>query len=167
VSGVVPDQRAHQFYPTPRWLAERVAELAEIGPDDVVLEPSAGQGAIAELLPVDRTLCIEASSLRCKILRARGLEVDCADFLKGAHDGATVTRVCMNPPFDRGQWERHVQHAAGLLTGRGARLVAVLPASAPAKLKLPGFALSWSEPIAGAFCGTNISVVLLTAVKQG
>lgn len=177
VSGVVPDQRAHQFYPTPRWLAERVVELAEIGPDDTVLEPSAGQGAIAELLPRERTVCVEASSLHCAVLRAKGLEVKQGDFLavtgsdlRGAlatRRLPTMTRVVMNPPFDRGQWQRHVEHAAGMLASRGARLVAVLPASAPNKLELPGFALTWSEPIAGAFSGTNISVVLLTAVKQG
>ena len=179
VSGCVPDQRAHQYYPTPRWLAERVVALAEIGPDDTVLEPSAGQGAIAELLPRDRTVCVEASALHCAVLRAKGFAVMSGDFLAvTAFDmlsklvsmetaQAEVTRVVMNPPFDRGQWMRHVEHAAKMLAGRGARLVAVLPSGAPSKLTLPGFTLSWSEPIAGAFIGTNVSVVLLTAVKQG
>lgn len=166
----MPDQRAHQFYPTPRWLAERVVELVEIGPDDTVLEPSAGRGAIAELLPRERTVCVEASALHCAVLRAKGFTVVSGDFLSVtglvAAPGRPFTRVVMNPPFDRGQWQRHVEHATGMLAGRGARLVAVLPAGAPSKLELPGFALTWSEPIAGAFSGTNISVVLLTVVKQ-
>ena len=164
-TGVVPDQRAHQYYPTPRALAERIVELAEIGPDDRVLEPSAGQGALAELLPRDRTTCVEASALHCTVLRAKGFAVKQGDFLVadvGPHD-----RVVMNPPFDRGQWQAHVERAAGLLPGRGARLVAVLPAGAPSKLRdLPGFALEWSEPIHGAFAGTSAVVVLLTAVRS-
>jgi hypothetical protein len=180
-SGVVPDQRAHQFYPTPKWLAERVVELAEIGPDDRVLEPSAGQGALADLIPRGATrdegaqlVCVEASALHCAILRAKGHRVIAGDFLDasladehgGLLAGYHVDRVVMNPPFDRGQWVRHVEHAAGMLDGRGARLVAVLPSGAPSKLSLPGFTLTWSESIAGAFCGTNVSVVLLTAVKH-
>lgn len=183
-SGCVPDQRAHQFYPTPRSLAERVVAAANIGPDDVVLEPSAGTGAIAELLPKDRTVCVEASALHCAVLRAKGLTVAQGDFLQVPNAGelpptrvvplrdarpnvpVAPTRVVMNPPFDRGQWEQHVKHAAGLLGGRGARLVAILPASAPKRLDLPGFALTWSEPIEGAFAGTNVSVVILVAERE-
>lgn len=177
-SGCVPDQRAHQFYPTPRSLAERVVALAEIGPDDVVLEPSAGTGAIAELLPKgaastgrERTLCIEASALHVAVLRAKGLAAKQADFITWAqlaHElGVHFDRVVMNPPFDRGQWVEHVKHAARMLSPRrGARLVAILPASAPKRLELPGFTLTWSEPIDGAFAGTNISVVILVAERE-
>ncbi len=191
--GVVPDQKAHQFYPTPDFLAERVVALAEIGPGDVVLEPSAGQGAIAELLPKDRTTCIEASSLHCAVLRAKGFSVlhgDWLQFGQRAFDELGVTRVVMNPPFDRGQWKHHVMHAAELLGGAvghrlredaqghlqwvydtdkahaGAVLVAVLPASAVGSIDLMGFTVSWSEPIDGAFAGTTISVVIMKAVKK-
>lgn len=181
-TGVVPDQRAHQYYPTPRALAERVVALAEIGPADRVLEPSAGQGAIADLVPRGSTpnegaqvVCIEASSLHCTVLRAKHYHVVHGDFLDAslvadAHGNRIgdyhFDRVVMNPPFDRGQWQAHVERAAKLLPGRGARLVAVLPAGAPSKLLvLPGFALTWSEPIHGAFAGTNMSVVILTAVR--
>lgn len=168
-SGCVPDQRAHQFYPTPRSLAERVVAAANIGPDDVCLEPSAGTGAIAELLPRERTVCVEASALHCAVLRAKGLIATCGDFLQAqpaAYPDAAFTRVVMNPPFDRGQWVQHVQHAARLLSPRrGVRLVAILPASAPKRLDLPGFVLMWSGPIEGAFAGTNISVVILVAER--
>lgn len=163
-SGCVPDQKAHQFYPTPAALAARVVELASIGPDDRVLEPSAGQGAIAELLPPDRTVCIEASALHCAVLRAKGLTTVHGDFLAW-HAEIPPTRVVMNPPFDRGQWCSHVEHAA-VVIAPGGRLVAILPASAPRRLELPGFSLTWSEPIDNAFAGTSISVVILIAEKQ-
>jgi hypothetical protein len=163
-SGVVPDQRAHQFYPTPANLAARVVDLAEIGPDDIVLEPSAGQGAIAELLPKGRTVCVEASALHCAVLQAKGLAVEHADFLEW-HPEIAPTRVVMNPPFDRMQWERHVEHAACLLAP-GGRLVSILPASARHhRMDMPGLDLTWSEPIDGAFAGTSISVVILVAEK--
>lgn len=171
-SGCIPDHKSHQFYPTPPSLAARVVELAEVGPEDTVLEPSAGQGAIAELLPKDRTVCIEASALHCSVLRAKGLNVVAGDFLRSmgpdiaaALGRPTVTRVVMNPPFDRGQWQAHVEHASTLLAP-GGRLVAILPSSAPKRLELPGFALTWSDPIDGEFSGASISVVILVARRS-
>ena len=101
-SGCVPDQRAHQFYPTPAALAARAVELAEIGPKDRCLEPSAGTGNLADLMPKDRTVCVEAAQLRCEVLRAKGHEVEQGDFLSFARGG--FDRIVMNPPFDQGRW---------------------------------------------------------------
>jgi hypothetical protein len=176
-SGCIPDHKSHQYYPTPPALAARVVELAEIGPDHKCLEPSAGQGAIASLLPADRTICVEVSALHCAVLQAKGLTVTHGDFLKQSRIGLRdVDVVVMNPPFDRGQWVAHVQHAAEILadspldpvwmrTGRGAsaRLVAVLPESAPSHLDLAGWNLTWSEPI--EFPGISIRVVILVAQR--
>lgn len=178
-SGCVPDKRAHQFFPTPRDLAERVVALADIGPDDLVLEPSAGQGALADLLPSDRTVCVEASALHCAVLRAKDVgDVVEGDFLATRYRPGVVyeahkreglrlgmfDRVVMNPPFARGQWRSHVEHAADFVK-EGGSLVAVLPASAPGRLDLPGFSVTWSETIIGAFAGTSVAVVILKAVK--
>jgi hypothetical protein len=175
-SGCVPDAKAHQHYPTPPNLAARLVELAEIGPDDLVLEPSAGQGAIAEMLPRGQTTCVEVSALHCAVLRAKGFTVIEGDFLKVSTITVKPTVVVTNPPFDRGQWEAHIVHAADLLAssptdpvwvrdrGFGSRLVAILPEGAPAKFSLPGFDLTWSEPI--AFPGTTISVVIMKAVRR-
>lgn len=165
-SGCVPDTKAHQYYPTPPDLAARAVELADIGPADVVLEPSAGQGHLAEILPGNlRTTCVEASALHCAILRAKGLDVLEGDFLKvSPFDIGPVDRVVMNPPFDRGQWRAHVEHAATFLAD-GGRLVAILPASAVTSDVLPGWSLVWSEPI--EFVGVSIKVVLLKAERAG
>lgn len=161
-SGCVPDQKAHQFYPTPPDLAARVVVLAEIGPDDRVLEPSAGQGGIADLLPPESAIvCVEASALHCTVLRAKGFaRVIHGDFLETVVE--YVDRVVMNPPFDRGQWRAHVDHAGSLLTwSNRSRLVAVLPESAARSDVLAGWTRTWSEPI--AFTGTSIEVVILVA----
>lgn len=159
-SGVIPDQRAHQFYPTPRTLAERVVALAEIGEGHSVLEPSAGQGGLADLLPPDRTTLVEVAPLFCEVLRAKGFpSVVSADFLRWS-PGRRFDRVVMNPPFDRGRWRAHLDHAASLTAARG-RIVAVLPAGAPRSELLPGWRCSWSEAI--PFPGTSIEVVVLVA----
>lgn len=164
-SGTVPDQRAHQYYPTPEALARRVVELADVSDGDRVLEPSAGQGAIADLLPGDRLKCVEASKLHCAVLRGKGHDVDEGDFLEWKPEpGKNPTRVVMNPPFDRRQWVDHVEYAARVLSREpGSRIVAILPEGAPRRFELPGFTLSWSPPVAGAFAGTSVSVVVLVA----
>jgi hypothetical protein len=165
-SGCIPDQRAHQFYPTPVELAERVVKLAEIRDEvgELILEPSAGQGGLAKFLPPHRTTCVEISALHCEILRARRYEVVQADFLAWTTK-QRFARVVMNPPFSDGRWLAHLQHAAELLRDDG-RLVAILPASARGKDVLPGWSLTWSEPIGNAFAGTSISVVILTAERS-
>lgn len=162
-SGCVPDQKAHQFYPTPERLARIAADLADIGPDDTCLEPSAGMGGLADLMPMERTACVEISALHCKVLEAKGHNVTQGDFLAAVDAGSLeFDRVVMNPPFSEGRWQAHVQHAA-TLTKPGGKLVAILPASAKGKDLLPGWACTWSGPYDNEFPGTSVSVVILVA----
>lgn len=159
-SGCVPDQKAHQFYPTPERLARIAVDLADIGPDDTCREPSAGMGGLADLMPKDRTHCIEVSPLHCKVLESKGHNVTQADFL--AWSGAPVDRIVANPPFSEGRWQVHTQHAATMVKP-GGRLVAILPASAKGKDLLPGFDCTWHGPYDNEFPGTSVSVVILKA----
>ncbi|WP_211168229.1 class I SAM-dependent methyltransferase [Azoarcus indigens] len=159
-SGCLPDQKAHQYYPTPANVAEAAIALAEIGPDHTCLEPSAGTGGLADLMPQDRTLCIEISKLHCKVLEAKGYSVVQGDFLRW--DARLSDRIVMNPPFSEGRWQAHIEHAAGLLAA-GGRLVAILPASARNKDVLPGWACEWSKIYANEFAGTSVDVVILVA----
>ena len=163
-SGCVPDVKAHQYYPTPERLAREAVELAQIGPDDECLEPSAGTGGLADLLPKDKTLCVEISELHCKVLEAKGFEVRQGDFLQWSalpsHPG--YDRIVMNPPFSEGRWQAHLSQAATLLKP-GGRLVAILPASAKGKEVLPGFACEWPRAYSNAFAGASVDVVLLVA----
>ena len=167
VSGCIPDQRAHQFYPTPRTLAERVVELANIGEAHKVLEPSAGMGGLADLLPQDRTVCVEVSALHCAVLESKGHMVAKGDFIAwSASTLGRFDRVVMNPPFSDGRWRAHLEHAADLLRPEG-RLVAILPSGARNSGVLPdGFDLDWHGPISGAFPGVSVDVVILVADRQ-
>lgn len=162
-SGCIPDHKSHQFYPTTGDLADDVIAEAGIGPTHTCLEPEAGQGGLADLMPIDRTLCVEISALHCQILKAKGHNVVEADFLKWQAPG-TFDRIVMNPPFSEGRWQAHLQHAAGMVADDG-RLVAVLPASAKGKPMLEGFNLKWSRVYSDQFAGASVSVVILTATR--
>lgn len=163
-SGCIPDDKSHQFYPTPDRLAHRVVELAEIEPHHECLEPSAGTGAIADLMPKDRTLCLEISSLRCKVLESKEFRTVQTDFLK-FQSGNKFDRICMNPPFDQGRWKAHLEAAASLVND-GGRIVAILPSGAKNSASLPGFDLTWHGPFDNEFAGASVSVVILVAEKK-
>lgn len=161
-SGCVPDDKSHQFYPTQHELAARAVEFAEIGPNDECLEPSAGTGGIADLMPIGRTTCVEVSDLRCEVLEAKGHRVVRGDFMQ--FSSGTFDRIVLNPPFDQGRWRAHVERAAEMLAPAG-RLVAILPASARTSGVLPDMALQWRGPFDNQFPGTSVSVVILIAQR--
>lgn len=160
-SGCIPDYKSHQYYPTLEAMGQVVIETADIGETDKCLEPEAGQGGLADLMPKERTHCVEISKLHCEILKAKGYTVTNGDFLTLAQE-PIYDRVVMNPPFDQGRWKAHVEHAAGFVTD-GGRLVAILPSGARNKFYLPGFACEWSQVFDNQFDGTSVSVVILKA----
>lgn len=163
ISGRIPDAKSHQYYPTPPDLAARVVELAEIGDGDQCLEPSAGAGALAELLPRDRTTCVEVSQIHAAVLRQKGFAVTGGDFLAWKPSDR-FDRIVMNPPFSQGRWQAHLESAAALLAP-GGRLVAVLPASAHGKA-VPGLSVSYDGPHHNQFAGTSVSVTILIGVAH-
>jgi len=163
-SGCIPDHKSHQFYPTPESIALAAVELAQIGPDHYCLEPSAGQGGLADMMPSTRTICVEISDLHCQILKAKGYATVQADFLKFTSD-QPFDRIVMNPPFSEGRWQAHLQNAASMLATDG-RLVAILPASAKGKPVLEGFDLQWSAVLENQFAGTSVDVVILAAQRS-
>lgn len=172
MSGVLPDQKSHQFYPTPDELAARVADALEIEDGQHVLEPSAGHGALIGAAIRDRAAgtiavhAVELSGLHCEILRSRfpDAEVAQGDFLDLVDRKrlGTYDRILMNPPFADGRAVAHVKAAASLLAPAG-RLVAIVPASLRGKTIADGMQHSWSEPIHNAFADAGVSVAILTA----
>ena len=162
-SGCLPDQVSHQFYPTPEEIARAAVAAAEIEPGMAVLEPSAGQGGIADHLHPDGLTCVEISALHCQILAAKGYAPVQADFMKWR--GGMFDRVVMNPPYSEGRWNAHLHHAASMVK-QGGRLVAVLPESARGKPLLDGWQETWGEVYRGAFPGTSVSVSIYVGVKQ-
>lgn len=165
-SGCIPDHKSHQFYPTPETLAEWAVSEADIQPGDKCLEPSAGTGNIAVLMPAEQTYCVEISALHCRVLEAKGLAVDLADFPKWAEaTDKRFDKVVMNPPFSEGRARAHIEAAASLVNHSG-RLVAILPGGMRKKDILPGWVCSWSGLIDNEFDGTGVSVVLLKADRK-
>lgn len=167
-SGCIPDQKAHQFYPTPEKLARIAVDMADIGDTDLVLEPSAGQGGIADYLPKDRTTCIEISPLNCTVLRSKGYNVIDGDFIVWADHNpydAPFDVVVMNPPFSEGRAKLHTEFASTKVKARG-RLVSILPASMRGKDFLgTSWAHEWSPVFDNEFSGTSVAVCILKATR--
>ncbi len=164
-SGCIPDQKSHQFYPTPEIVGAVAIEMADIGENDTCLEPSAGQGDLAALMPKSRTTCVEISPLHCTILKARGFNVVEADFIRWADVAPKFDRVICNPPYSEGRWLAHITSAYSLVKP-GGRLVAVLPASARNKTFFESGKTTWSQVFENQFSGTSIAVAIMMIERE-
>lgn len=119
-----------EFFPTHPAVVRRVHDLADIYPNQRVLEPSAGHGAlVAGLKGLVFVDCIEKMPANAKYLRDLGWldSVFEADFLE-VMPNPTYDRVLMNPPFGRQADIKHVLHALKFLKP-GGLLVSVMSAS--------------------------------------
>jgi hypothetical protein len=113
-----------QFYPTPADVVKSMVMMAEISEEHIVLEPSAGHGAILDLLPnKNNIVAVEIDKRNLAELKAKGYNPIWKDFLKVS--GLLVDRVVMNPPFSNFQDVKHVCHALDMLKVGGI-LVAVI-----------------------------------------
>ena len=129
-----------QQFSTPADIAAIAVLLAAIGPEDIVLEPSAGNGMLAAQLPPHAALQLnEIDPQR----RARLADIFPAATITG-HDGAALVSrhadlpqpsvIVMNPPFSRSVGRgvddlaavRHLQ-AALRRVRKGGRVVTVMP----------------------------------------
>lgn len=119
-------QQTYQAFYTPAAVARLVVEHARIERGHAVLEPSAGDGALADAVRTATgvsPICFEIEPVALGALRANGYEVEAMDFLT-APVSRVVDRVIMNPPFTAGQDIAHVARALAWLR-MGGRLVAV------------------------------------------
>jgi predicted RNA methylase len=169
-------KKALQAFYTPAPLAARMAALADLRPDHLVLEPSAGMGALADAVVAAgvhraNVRCWEIDELAAATLRGHGYRVVLDDFLAATPD-PTFDRVVMNPPFTKGQDVRHVTHALQFLRP-GGRLVALTApgwrfqetrAAVAFRDLLDGLGAEVEEVPAGTFreSGTGIATVLVT-----
>lgn len=114
------------FFPTPPSVATDLVEKADIEAGMKVLEPSAGNGRIADAIKtagVEPDVVEMSSSLRA-ILTAKGHNVVAHDFTD-YNPGPIYDRIVMNPPFSNRMDVEHVRHAYELLKP-GGRIVAVM-----------------------------------------
>lgn len=134
------EQIEWQQFSTPVDIAAVAVLLANIQPDDVILEPSAGNGLLVAQIAAHRALHLNELD---RSRRARLPDVFPSAAVTG-HDGATInsvlsasdrpTLILMNPPFSRSLGRgaddyaavRHLQAAIRRLQA-GGRLVAIMP----------------------------------------
>lgn len=167
------------YFPTPAPLAARMVELAEIEAHHVVLEPSAGSGAILDAIeaaqPEALAVCWEINPTLCNVLQAKGYDARPVDCL--SHGGSAIyDRVLMNPPFENQQDIDHVIDAFSRLKP-GGRLVAIMSPSPffRSGKKAEAFR-AWFEELggtaedlpAGTFkeAGTGVSSKLITIERE-
>ena len=182
LTGEVTNRKVEfQQFDTPPAIAARVIAAADIRPDMLVIEPSAGNGALA--IPAAAAggsiLCFEIDQRRAHGLSEIGpgrFDVTCYDFL-AVPARPLNDRVVMNPPFTRDQDIAHVRHAAQFLKP-GGRLVAIMSGGITFRTRgaAPAFR-EWVASLGGtieklpdnafAESGTNVSTVLVVVDMPG
>ncbi len=142
ISGEVTTAKDVGFFPTPRVLAERMAEFVVRKPGMQVLEPSAGTGVlVAAAVARDAFVhCVEWDNFRSRELKDRftiaiavSTQRDFVEYAKD-HDGRPFQMyegILANPPFCRVGQGDHVDHLHRMidLLSPGGRLACVMPAS--------------------------------------
>jgi len=126
-SGQILDEKKHfQAFYTPSEIALDLMRIAAVKPGMDCLEPSAGDGAIAQALREcgAKVTCIELNPKEALGLHERGFNSTEADFLS-VEPKESYDRVVMNPPFTKNQDIEHVLHAYKFLKP-GGRLVAIM-----------------------------------------
>lgn len=119
------------FFPTPAGLAAEVVAKAGIVEGDIIMEPSAGLGHLAEAIteahPNNKLVCMEIYQPLAEALNLKGYEAVNADFLMcaGIEPDLRPNKIVMNPPFENNQDIEHVLHAYNLLAP-GGRVVAIM-----------------------------------------
>lgn len=122
-------KKEFQFFATPDEVADRLVELAGIEPGHIVLEPSAGQGAIVEAIhraqPDVEVDCYELMDLNRTFLeKLDNITIVGKDFIK-EEKTIIYDRIVANPPFSKNQDIEHVTEMYERLE-EGGRLVSIM-----------------------------------------
>ena len=120
-------KKDRQAFYTPAIIAHKVVTLADVR-GKTVLEPSAGEGALAQLCAAhyaSHVTCYEIDRHAYETLRAKGFSASHCDFLDMIGRN-TYERIVMNPPFAKDAYVAHIAHAMKFLA-HGGKLVAVIP----------------------------------------
>ncbi|MGV2452470.1 UNVERIFIED_CONTAM: hypothetical protein POZ17_19865 [Ralstonia mannitolilytica] len=120
-------KKEFQFFGTPDDLANRLVELADLSNYDLILEPSAGQGAIIKAInKVSSSVpdCYELMDVNISILNKSSFRFNLMgdDFFK--HEGKLYSKIIANPPFTKNQDIDHLQEMYKCLS-KGGRLICI------------------------------------------
>jgi len=134
----VDERKKFQSFFTPIEVAKRAVELAEIQIGNLILEPSAGHGALIDQILTYDGVHVDAVELNPEFQdfleeKYGGLiHLYRGDFLKwkpiDAKDPEIYDRAILNPPFTKFQWISHIKHAYKFLKP-GGKLVSITPDS--------------------------------------
>jgi 16S rRNA G1207 methylase RsmC len=109
-----------------------MVELADIQPNELVLEPSAGQGAIAKFFPKQNPVhLVELNSQNIEVLDRLNQDgvFGCCTLYPGnflEDERMIYNKIIMNPPFSKQQDIDHVLHAYNTCLKDGGRLVSIM-----------------------------------------
>lgn len=178
-TGAVYTRKDYEFFWTSKELSYKAIQLADLEAGETVLEPSAGDGALAlpaaEIVGKSNVTCFELMPKNVQALRELGFGISKpTDFLE------TIPReefdaVIMNPPFSGGKDAAHIEHAFKWLKP-GGRLVAIASTqwqtheTKPAerfRSWLKGLGAKTENVPRGAFkdAGTDVETVLIVINK--
>ena len=117
------EKKEYQIFETPVWLAEKLIEMADIHEGETILEPSAGRGRIAALIP--GCDCIELNTDNSRYLTDNGYRVIWDDFMD-----FEVPRdydiIVANPPFTK---QQDIDHVNKMMDIANRRVVSIMSAS--------------------------------------
>jgi hypothetical protein len=177
-------KKEFQFFATPKKLAERMVDLAELHEHDgrgfgSILEPSAGQGAIVnaiheatgytsvigyELMPENRAI----------LKKIHALNIIGDDFLK-ADESSKYDRIIANPPFTKNQDIDHIRKMYAVLADGGVLVTISSVSWAYGSQKKQVLFRQWLDEVgayqeklpAGTFkeSGTGVEAMLLVIKK--
>lgn len=120
LSGEITDiKKELQYFPTPKHIVKQLIDLADVRPGDKILEPSAGEGAIAkELIKIGCVVdtCEIHEPFRDTLI-TMGCRVYIGDFLEFSTE-KKYDKIIANPPFTRQQDIDHVNHMIDMCRGR-------------------------------------------------
>ncbi len=106
-----PERQTFQFFPTPEALAREIVKVADIRAGERTLEPSAGQGNIAQFMPTPD--CIELDPKNRAVLIEKGFRVVGDDFMT-FEPSEPYDVIVMNPPFCKRQDALHILKAISI-----------------------------------------------------
>lgn len=168
----------YDFFPTPKDIVARLIQHASLCKGSLVLEPSAGHGAIAvACLDIGAKVdCIEKMPANYEVLKSiQGISKVINDDFLSVEPNPIYDAVLMNPPFSKRAEIHHVNHALKFLKDGGV-LVSVMSSGITFRndkitqelrdyIELNGFI----QPIeSGAFkeSGTMVNTVFVIVTKS-
>lgn len=184
--GVLEPKVKTGYFPTPTALVKRMIELADLDSKHLIMEPSAGQGHIADAI-CKTTGLLGREIMVCEILPEnihrlikKGYFVEEFEFFKMAEELKSnkmkFDRILMNPPFEKQADIEHTTTAFNLLADGGV-LVAIMSSGVMFRENkktvsfreniLDKYAVSIEENPRGAFkdSGTMVNTVMIKLVK--